>query len=32
MGFEVYEFPLGDLPKVVREIQAMQASKGHEHR
>ncbi len=29
MGFEVYEFPMADLPKVVREIQAMQASKGH---
>lgn len=32
MGFEVYEFPMADLAKVVREIQAMRAGKGHDNR
>lgn len=31
LGFEIYEFPMGDLPKVVREIQAMQSSKNYEN-
>lgn len=30
LGFEIYEFPMVELPKVIKEIQALQSSKEYE--